>query len=94
MYLPDVFNWLKQDLAKVELDACDILKVSNPPRKLRFLRELVTKNHPQRVIFFNKLPQLDELRTLNWNQIGKELREMIECTTINRSFKNFLSLLS
>jgi site-specific DNA recombinase len=40
------------------------------------------------------LPQLDELRTLNWNQIGKEVKEVLENSSLNINFQKYLSLLS
>lgn len=41
-----------------------------------------------------KLPELDELRILNWNQLANELKRVVESLSFNNSFRNMLSLVS
>ena len=38
------------------------------------------------------LPELDELRTLNWNQLADDLERVVESLSINNIFRNMLSL--
>ena len=63
---------------------------SNPKRKPPRLPPRSNIKKPPRGDLLLLLPELDELRTINWNQVDKELKLILQ-SVYNKSFGNMLS---